>query len=92
MRSNRSDGDRKTYFCDAPWTGAFSVQTNLDVLFCPCYLQMKIGNLDESSMQEIWNSEQLVEIRRSFSRGELAKPCIGQLCPVALGKDPLASA
>jgi hypothetical protein len=75
---------RKTYSCEEPWIGIFSINTNLDVTFCPCYLKMKIGNLDDASIAEIWNAEPLVAIRSSFQKGKLPKPCHGQLCPVAL--------
>jgi|SRR5579871_1704162 len=73
------------YFCDEPWIGILSVETNLDVKFCPCYLNMKIGRLDESSIEELWNARPLVDMRRAFARGELPRPCRGQLCPVATG-------
>lgn len=86
MRSTTSKRSERKYFCTEPWTGIFSVETNRDVTFCPCYLKMKIGNLNESSMQEIWNADELIELRRSFSRGELPKPCQGQSCPVVLGE------
>jgi radical SAM protein with 4Fe4S-binding SPASM domain len=65
----------------------FTIQTNQDVTFCPCFLKMKIGNLKESSIHEIWNTEQLVQLRRTFSEGVLPEPCKGQLCPVAVGAD-----
>jgi len=81
---------RKRYFCDEPWTGVFSVTTNLDVNFCPCYLKMKLGNLNESPIEEIWNAPQLVAIRSSFKKGKLPSVCQRQLCPVALSKDVLA--
>jgi radical SAM protein with 4Fe4S-binding SPASM domain len=74
----------KTYFCTLPWTGIFSIKTNLDVTFCPCYLKMKIGNLGEASIQEIWNSEKLQELRRSFSKGELPEVCKNQLCEIVV--------
>ncbi|TMA95564.1 MAG: hypothetical protein E6J74_11490 [Deltaproteobacteria bacterium] len=78
---------KQSYFCSEPWTGIFSVRTNQDVVFCPCYLQLKIGNLSESSMQDIWNSSKLVELRKSFSQGKLPEICSRQLCPVARGKE-----
>jgi len=77
---------RKKYFCPEPWVGIFSVETNLDVTFCPCYLKMKIGNLNEGSLQEIWNSEKLMELRKSFKRRRLPKICENQLCSIALKK------
>ena len=78
--------DGKKYFCDEPWVGIFSIETNLDVTFCPCYLKMNIGNLSQSTMLEIWNSEKLLRLRESFSKGELPEVCAPQLCPVALSK------
>jgi MoaA/NifB/PqqE/SkfB family radical SAM enzyme len=80
--------DEKHYFCTEPWTGLFSIKPNMDVMFCPCYLQMPIGNLNESTMQEVWNAPELLELRENFSRGELPKVCHGQVCPVALGEEP----
>jgi hypothetical protein len=47
---------------------------------------MKIGNLDEASMQEIWNAQPLQELRASFRDGVLPEPCQGQACPVVLGE------
>jgi radical SAM protein with 4Fe4S-binding SPASM domain len=97
MKSISSDEQRpqeqpeRKYFCTEPWTGIFSVETNRDVTFCPCYLRMKIGNLDEGSMQEIWNSEQLQELRASFRDGILPEPCHGQSCPPVLGEGDSAS-
>jgi MoaA/NifB/PqqE/SkfB family radical SAM enzyme len=81
-----SDQEKKEYFCEEPWTGIFSIQTNQDVTFCPCYLKMRIGNLNETSMQEIWNSPVLVGMRHTFSKGELPEVCEGQLCPVVRGE------
>lgn len=90
MKSSSSDappgGERRTYFCEEPWTGLFSVETNLDVTFCPCYLKMPIGNLGQAPIREIWNALPLVRLREAFAQGELPQPCRGQLCPVALGK------
>ncbi len=85
MKSSLSE--KRTYFCTEPWIGIFSIETNLDVTFCPCFLKMKIGNLNEGAMQEIWNSEKLVQLRRSFKEGVLPEVCQNQLCPVAVGEE-----
>jgi hypothetical protein len=84
----KSTSSERVYFCTEPWTGIFSVETNQDVTFCPCYLKMRIGNLNESSMQEVWNAPQLIELRRAFNEGVLPEVCSGQLCPVVLGEQP----
>jgi MoaA/NifB/PqqE/SkfB family radical SAM enzyme len=78
--------EKKTYFCEEPWVGIFSVRTNGDVICCPCYAPVKIGNLNESSIQQIWNSEKLIHMRDAFRKGELPHSCEKQLCPVVVGK------
>jgi MoaA/NifB/PqqE/SkfB family radical SAM enzyme len=83
MTSSRSEG--RSYFCEEPWTGIFTIKESGDVELCPCYLKMRIGNIHESSMLEIWNASELVEIRETFQRGELPEVCQGQVCPVVLG-------
>jgi len=77
----------QSYFCDEPWTGIFSIAPNQDVTFCPCYAKVRIGNLGEASMLEVWNSPVLVELRASFRAGELPEVCQQQLCPVVLGAE-----
>lgn len=77
---------KKTYFCEEPWVGIFSVRTNGDIICCPCYAQIKIGNINESSIQEIWNSEKLIQMRESFRKGELPVVCKNQICPVIVGE------
>jgi hypothetical protein len=76
---------RRRYFCSEPWTGIFSVEVNQDVVFCPCYLKLTIGNLNERPLPEIWNAPMLRRLRRTFRRGGLPKPCRKQLCPVVRG-------
>jgi hypothetical protein len=78
-------GRRRRYFCNEPWVGALDVQVNRDVIFCPCYMKMTLGNLGEQSLEELWNAPQLVAIRRDFRNGRLPKPCRGQVCPPAVG-------
>ena len=87
MTSRSSEPEAKRCFCPEPWVGMFTIQTNQDVTFCPCFLKMKIGNLRDSSIQEVWNAEPLVELRRSFSEGVLPETCRGQLCPVAVEEE-----
>ena len=85
MTSSSSEPRDRTPFCDEPWVGILSVETNQDVTFCPCFLKMKIGNLGESSLEEVWNAEPLLALRRSFREGVLPEPCKGQLCPPVVG-------
>ena len=73
------------YFCDEPWTGIFSVRTNGDVVCCPCYAKVRIGNINDASLHEIWNGEKMQHLRRAFSEGRLPDECRGQICPVVVG-------
>jgi hypothetical protein len=82
----RMSSERK-YFCDEPWTGVLSVSSDLDVVFCPCYLKMKIGSLSTDTLLNLWNREKLIDLRKSFARGELPAVCRPQLCPVAVGTE-----
>lgn len=83
MRSSSS----KAYFCNEPWLGVLGIETDLDVTFCPCYLKLRLGNLRERSLEELWNASSLVEIRAAFQRGQLPAACQGQLCAPALGAE-----
>ena len=78
---------RKRFFCNEPWLGILAVEVNQDVTFCPCYMKMRLGNLDEQSLEELWNAPQLVELRRDFKAGRLPSACQGQVCPPAVGVD-----
>ena len=78
--------ERTTYFCPEPWIGIFSVGTDGDVTCCPCYAKMKVGNVNDSPVQEIWNSGPLLSMRKTFKRGKLPRQCTRELCPVVVGK------
>lgn len=71
-------------FCEEPWNGLYSVGVNGDVVFCPCYAKLKIGNIREASTSEIWNAPILVDIRKSFVAGRIPPSCKDQLCPVVI--------
>ena len=81
LRSNSSE----TYFCNEPWLGVLGIETNFDVTFCPCYLKLKLGNLRQQRLEELWNTPALADIRAAFQRGQLPGACQGQLCAPALG-------
>jgi len=77
---------KKVYFCEEPWSGIFTVRVDGDVICCPCYANVKIGNIYQSSMHDVWNSEKLLSMRRSFKKGALPDVCKNQVCPVVVGK------
>jgi hypothetical protein len=77
----------RAYFCNEPWLGVLGIETDLDVTFCPCYLKLRLGNLRERSLPDLWNAAPLVEIRAAFQQGQLPAACRGQLCAPALGTE-----
>ena len=83
--------ERRKYFCNEPWVGVLAVHVNQDVTFCPCYMKLPLGNLEEQSLAELWNAPQLVQIRSDFKKGRLPAACRGQLCPPAVGADSYLS-
>ena len=86
MKSITSDGE--PYFCSEPWSGILDISVEGNVMFCPCYLNLRLGNLNDSTMPEIWNGPILLEMREQFAAGELPARCDGQLCPVVLRETP----
>ncbi len=87
MISSSSKPEVKRYFCTEPWVGMFTIQTNSDVTFCPCFLKMKIGNLKESSIQEVWNAEPYLNARRQHL--ESGGPDICRSCDLPKKDSPL---
>jgi MoaA/NifB/PqqE/SkfB family radical SAM enzyme len=48
-------------------------------------LKMKVGNVNDSPLQETWNSDPLLRTRKAFRRAKLPRQCTKQLCPVVVG-------
>lgn len=74
-----------SYFCNTPWLGVLTIEVNRDVTFCPCHMKLRLGNLDDQPLEELWNGPELVKIREDFREGRLPDACQGQLCPPAVG-------
>ena len=59
--------------CQRPWTGLY-VENEGSVRVC-CYNSPLVGNLDEESIEEIWNGVRLRDLRRAFLAGEPPQGC-----------------
>lgn len=66
-----------TSLCRMPWEAAY-VLGNGDVLAC-CVPGLKMGNLHEQKMEEIWNGERYRELRRTVNSDQRPAPC--RACP-----------
>lgn len=60
--------------CVVPWVGQFGVSQRGNVGLC-CRAGYTVGNINKSSLVQIWNSEKMAAIRRSFARGRIPKLC-----------------
>ncbi|MBL8751329.1 MAG: radical SAM protein [Planctomycetes bacterium] len=59
--------------CQRPWTGLY-VENEGSVRVC-CHNSPLVGNLDEESIEDIWNGVRLRDLRRSFLAGDPPPGC-----------------
>lgn len=60
--------------CMAPWFGQLIVNLKGDVKLC-CSSSYILGSLNDSTLPEIWNSERMKAIRKSFAKGNNPRVC-----------------
>ncbi len=60
--------------CIVPWIGQLTVTIEGDVKVC-VKSSYDIGNLYEKSLEEIWNSKKMKELRSAFHQGRFHKLC-----------------
>ncbi|MBB3997136.1 radical SAM protein [Aureimonas pseudogalii] len=65
-------------WCDAPWTSAV-ILGNGDVQVC-CMPKTKIGNLNETPMEELWAGPRYQAFRGAVN--SVAPPTVCQVCPM----------
>lgn len=68
--------------CRAPWEWSL-IATNGEVLPC-CFGAPPVGNLNESSFEEIWNGEAMQSLRKSLSENRIPKACEKGVCKYVL--------
>ncbi|MAE72019.1 MAG: hypothetical protein CME06_16320 [Gemmatimonadetes bacterium] len=60
--------------CVAPWIGQLSINQSGIVCLC-CASAFPVGDLNHSSLDEIWNSKHMRRVRRSFARERFPHLC-----------------
>lgn len=76
---NAADSNGQKLFCSEPFEH-FEVNENGDVyVCCPGWVNKSIGNLNRSTVDEIWNSKEVQEIRESILDGNF-KYCKSEFC------------
>jgi MoaA/NifB/PqqE/SkfB family radical SAM enzyme len=79
VEDNRQTKYLKSRFCPNPFE-RFEISDKGEVFVCcPSYLPKSIGNIYDSSVEEIWNSEAASEIRASILDGTF-KYCSRTFC------------
>ncbi len=83
------DGDRSpmSHPCYLLWRGPMYIHQDGTVYPC-CYIypEEAIGNLKKSSLTDIWNSGEMVQLRKAHIRRDLGKYKACQSCPAARPK------
>ncbi len=60
--------------CIVPWYGQLIVKSSGEVRLC-CSSPHALGNLNDSTLEEIWNAPSIKEVRESFAKGVYPKAC-----------------
>lgn len=68
--------------CRAPWEWAL-ITTSGDVLPC-CFGAPPVGNLNDSSFEDIWNGASMQSLRKSISENHIPKACEKGVCKYVL--------
>jgi len=76
--------------CYLLWRGPMYVHYDGTVYPC-CYIypEEPVGNLKQSSLQEVWNSEPMVRIREAHVKGDLSAYRACRNCPAARPRLPV---
>ncbi|PYQ26409.1 MAG: hypothetical protein DMF56_24320 [Acidobacteria bacterium] len=71
--------------CLIPWRFLFIQEHTRKVFACP-YHRYPYGNLETSTLEEIWNSDTARDMRRSLAAGEVPRYCLnhGAGCPLVM--------
>jgi len=73
----------KSFFCTKPWT-SFEIDHKGNVRPC-CWSTLVCGNINSSSMEEIWNGPAYQDIRYFMRKGQLEPICAID-CPYRVGE------
>lgn len=72
-------------FCDTPWRHLEIAWDGHAFLCCPAWLPLRAGNARSQTLEEIWNSDFAVEIRKSILDGSF-RLCSKIHCPKIAGR------
>jgi len=70
---------KKYKTCRLPWDNV-NILANGEVKPC-CWCVGNVGNLNDKSLDEIWNGEAITELRESIVNDEIHDMCANAPCP-----------
>lgn len=83
VHEKNRDSPMKKFVCDYPWTHFEVNNPNGDVTMC-CDNSTLLGNVNEGTIEEIWNGEAYMDIRRRMRESGAYSLC-PHTCPVLHG-------
>ena len=64
----------KSFPCAAPWIGELGIKVNGDVRLC-CGSNYLLGNLNETTLDEIWQGPKMQKVLQAFKDGRYPRIC-----------------
>lgn len=77
-------GRERPYFCSKPWT-SFEINDHKGQVTPCCWSKVHCGNINDQSVEEIWNGPAFQAMRDHMRRGDL-DPICEPWCPYRLGE------
>jgi MoaA/NifB/PqqE/SkfB family radical SAM enzyme len=71
--------------CTRPWT-SFRIENHKGLVQPCCYTRVICGNVNDQTIEEIWNGEMYQDLRRRIASGRSQRVCPFD-CPVVLGQE-----
>ena len=81
----RNEGNYKEYFCPKPFEYAEIAQRGTTFLCCPVMLPTTVGNADDGTFMDVWNSKKAQEVRAAILDGSFSH-CLENTCGALQGK------
>ncbi len=74
----------KNFFCVKPWT-SFQIDDHKGNVNACCWSKIKCGNINNATIEEIWNGTAYVYIRELMAQGNIDLICTSD-CPYRIGE------
>lgn len=79
LGENSDDHSYKEYFCPKPFEYAEIAQRGTTFLCCPVMVPTPVGNIDDGTFMDVWNSKKAQDIRGAILDGSFSY-CLEKTC------------